>query len=241
MRYAIISDIHSNLEAFETVLAECRKAKVEKIICCGDIVGYGANPKECLNLVRKLNIVAVAGNHDWAVSGRLDFSHFTPDGQAAVVWNRAHLSMEDIAYLNQLPLILKNKECTLVHSSLNDPQRFIYLTSAAKAQDAFVYLETQVCFLGHTHVPNIFIQRGENVMAHSSEELELLPDCKYLINVGSVGQPRDGNPLASFCVYDAAAKTIQVRRVLYDVKKAQQKIIEAGLPQNLGLRLQVGQ
>src|SRR5271154_5272519 len=128
MRYGVISDIHSNLEALQTVLRECSLARVAALLCVGDIVGYGANPKECLSIVRQFKIIAVAGNHDWAVGGKLDFSHFTDDGRAAIEWTRTQVSMEDIAYFNGLELSVKNKDCILVHASLYHPQEFRYMT-----------------------------------------------------------------------------------------------------------------
>ena len=241
MRYGIVSDIHGNLEALEAVLGECRKLKVEALLCGGDIVGYGANPRECLEAVRKCKAVTVAGNHDWAVSGKLDFSHFTPDGRAAVTWTRTRIAFEDIPYVNNLPLCLKNKDCVLVHASLKDPQQFTYLTSIPKAVDTFALMDAPVCFVGHTHVPKVFILRGENIIESDALDFEVDPQYKYIVNAGSVGQPRDGNPLASFCVYDTTLRVIENHRVLYDVKRAQHKILEAGLPQTLALRLARGQ
>jgi len=139
MRYAIISDIHGNLEALQAVLRECHMAKIETLLCTGDIVGYGANPKECLSIVRQFKVISVAGNHDWAVGGRLDFSHFTDDGKKAVEWTRRHILMDDIAYLNSLDLVVKNKELTLVHASLHDPHHFIYMTNLTKASLSFFH------------------------------------------------------------------------------------------------------
>ena len=241
MRYAIISDIHGNWEALEAVLGECRKLRAEAFLCTGDIVGYGANPKECLDALRKLKAVAIAGNHDWAVSGRLDYSHFTPDGKDAINWSRTRMSFEDIAHLNALTVCLKNKDCVLVHGALKDPEHFTYLDSISKAVDSFALMDVAVCFVGHTHVPKVFIQRGDSVLESEALDIEIDPAYKYIVNVGSVGQPRDGNPMASFCVYDTALRMITNHRIVYDIKKAQGKIIEAGLPENLALRLARGQ
>jgi predicted phosphodiesterase len=240
MRYAIISDIHGNLEALQAVLRECSLARAQALLCTGDIVGYGANPKECLAIIRQFKIIAVAGNHDWAVGGRLDFSHFTDDGRAAVEWTRGQISMEDIAYLNGLELSVKNKDCILVHSSLYEPGQFIYVTSLSKAAPSFPLMDIPVCFIGHTHVPGVFVEVGGKnyCLDHSSIEVE--PGYKYIVNVGSVGQPRDGNPMASFCIYDTQFKTIELRRVPYTIQEAQRKILEAGLPRTLATRLAVG-
>lgn len=137
MRYAVISDIHGNLEALQAVLRECSLAGVQALLCAGDIVGYGANPKECLNIIRQFKVISVAGNHDWAVGGKLDFSHFTDNGRAAVEWTRAQISMENIAFLNALELVVKNKDFILVHASLYHPQEFRYLTGISKTLESF--------------------------------------------------------------------------------------------------------
>jgi diadenosine tetraphosphatase ApaH/serine/threonine PP2A family protein phosphatase len=241
MRYGIISDIHGNLEALEAVLSECRNLEVGALLCAGDVVGYGANPKECLDKIRSMKAVIVAGNHDWAVSGKLDFSHFTPDGQAAVMWTRPRLSFEDLDFLSNLPLTLENKDCILVHSALANPSEFTYLTNLAYAGETFALMNVPLCFVGHTHVPKIYIETNGKKYEHQALFVQVVAGCKYIINVGSVGQPRDGSPMASFCVYDTATQIIEIHRVLYNVKKAQQKIIEAGLPEFLSMRLARGQ
>ena len=242
MRYGIISDIHGNLEALTAVLEACRHLKLNSLLCLGDIVGYGANPKECLNIMRQSKAVAVAGNHDWAVCGRLDASHFTEDGKAAITWTRMRMGLEDITYLSSLPLILSNDDCMLAHASVKTPSQFAYLTDIAKATEAFQAMGNQsVLFVGHTHQPKIFIQEAEHVYEQNIVDIDIGDGYQYIINTGSVGQPRDGNPMASFCVYDTLQKTIQIKRCAYDIRLAQQKIIQAQLPKNLALRLAHGQ
>ena len=240
MRYAILSDIHGNLEALQAVLETCRTFKVSALLCCGDIVGYGANPKEVLSIIRQFKVMTVAGNHDWAVGGRLDFSHFTDDGRAAVEWTRTQISMEDIAYLNSLELVVKNKDCILVHASLYHSQEFRYMTNISKATESFILMDVLVCFIGHTHVPAVFVEAGGKLYNLDNSAIELQPGYKYMVNAGSVGQPRDGNPMASFCIYDTQLQTIELRRVPYNIQEAQRKILEAGLPKNLALRLALG-
>ncbi len=240
MRYAIISDIHGNLEGLQAVLRECSLAQVQAVLCSGDIVGYGANPKECLEIIRQFKIISVAGNHDWAVSGRLDFSHFTDDGRRAVEWTRGHIAMEDIAYLNALELSIKNKDCILVHASLYEPQQFRYMTNLSKASISFPLMDVPVCFIGHTHVPGVFVEADGKIYNMDNSTIEIQLKYKYIVNVGSVGQPRDGNPMASFCIYDTQLQTIELRRVPYNIHEAQRKIIEAGLPRTLASRLAVG-
>jgi len=237
MRYGIIADIHSNLEALEAVIAKIYQLKVDLILCAGDIVGYGANPRECLDILRELKVVSVAGNHDWAVCGKLDFSYFTAEGQAAVQWTRKQLAFEDIAYLNNLDLCLKNKDCLLVHSSLENPGQFIYLNNVEKAKEAYSHMDSSICLIGHTHVPRIFIQRDGGVLDSDILDIDINPQYQYIVNVGSVGQPRDGNTMASFCVFDKSLGTIENHRVLYDIRKAQQKILDAKLPESLAVRL----
>lgn len=241
MRYAVLSDIHSNWEALEAVIQECSNLKVEMILCGGDIVGYGASPRECLHAVRQLKMVTVAGNHDWAVCGRLDPTYFTDDGKTAAMWTRSKISIEDIQYLSGLPVTLQNKECALVHASLHVPDRFTYLTDVNRASSSFALMQTQVCFIGHTHVPKVFIESAGRMLQTDQTEIEVDLQSKFIVNVGSVGQPRDGNPMACFCIYDSQRRSISIRRVAYDVERAQQKIITAGLPLTLASRLAQGQ
>lgn len=241
MRYGIISDIHGNLEGLQAVLRECSLARVQAILCTGDIVGYGANPKECLEIIRQFKVITVAGNHDWAVGGRLDFSHFTDDGRAAVEWTRLHLSIEDITYLNAIELSVKNRDFILTHASLDQPQQFMYMTDMSKIIPSFALMDVAVCFIGHTHVPAVFVEADGKAYHLENSSIEVQPGYKYIINTGSVGQPRDGNPMASFGIYDTAMQTIELRRVPYDIQEAQRKIIEAGLPRSLALRLMKGE
>ena len=240
MRYAIISDIHSNWEALTAVRKECQKLKMTTLLCVGDIVGYGANPKECLEFIQKNKIASVAGNHDWAVCGRLDYSHFTPDGKAAIEWSRPRLSFEEITYLAGLPLVFRNNDFMLVHASLQDPEHFHYMFEIEDVIEAFSLMDRAVCFTGHTHIPGIFIESLGRVYRAPGAEAEIQPNCKYMVNVGSVGQPRDGNPLASYGIFDTGTQMIEIKRVPYDIPTAQKKIIEAGLPHALADRLAKG-
>jgi predicted phosphodiesterase len=242
MRYAIISDIHGNLEALRAVLEDCRALELNSLLCLGDIVGYGANPKECLSLIRQSKAIIVAGNHDWAVCGRLDASYFTKDGRAAIEWTRGQMNLEEKTYLNSLPLILSNEDCMIVHSSAKNPSQFPYLTDIAKAKEAFEGMGDQkVCFIGHTHEPKLFIKKAGECYELNALDIDMAQEDQYIVNVGSVGQPRDGDSMASFCVYDTIKQTIQIKRCIYDISSAQEKIIQAGLPKTLALRLAKGQ
>jgi len=240
MRYAILSDIHSNLEALKAVLDTCLENRIDQFLCVGDIVGYGADPKHCLETVCELNALHVAGNHDWAVSGKFDSSFFNEEGKAAIEWTQAHLAKDDFDWLSGLELIINNEDLVMVHGALHKPESFIYLDDISKAPDTFYLMEHAVCFIGHTHVPQIYILQGENIAYAPTTTMKIRKDAKYIINVGSVGQPRDGNPMASFGIFDTKIGVTEIKRVAYDIASAQKKILEAGLPEVLAKRLSVG-
>ena len=240
MKYGIISDIHSNLEALKEVLAACQKERVDKYLCVGDIVGYGPNPKECIDIVQSLGAVCVAGNHDWASIAKLDASYFTPDGKEAIAWTREHLTMESFTFLNSFPLIEKVEDLILVHGTLFEPEKFNYQNNIAEVPDSFNLMDKNLCFVGHTHSPKVFVQFTDKVYVSSERVVEIEQGVKYIVNVGSVGQPRDGNPLASFCIYDTDAEIIEIKRVRYDIEAVQKKIIDAGLPGMLAYRISIG-
>lgn len=240
MKLGILSDIHGNLEAFTAVLKECHSLGVQSILCIGDVVGYGPNPKECLQLIQSINAVCVAGNHDWAVSGKLDPSYFTDDGKQVVMWSRTQLDQEDMRYINSLQLIYQNQGVTMVHSSLNHPELFFRVGDASAALSTFELLKTPVCFVGHTHLPKIFVKHEDRLFEAPQMESQIYNDRKYIINVGSVGQPRDYNPYASYGFYDLDSELIEIRRVRYDIKTTQNKILERGLPKSLAQRLELG-
>ena len=240
MRYAIISDIHSNLEAFEAVLLDCDREGITKFFCLGDIVGYGANPAECLERIKRLDVISVAGNHDWAVAGNIQPTNFNAVAKEAVVWTKENLKPEDIAYLSHLELFKEHDDFYLVHATLHEPEEFIYLNDITESRKTFALMNHQICFLGHTHVPVIFIEHNQDIKICDQHECPLEPNKKYIVNVGSVGQPRDKNPKASYGIYDADRATIQIKRVPYDIGRAQEKILKAGLPMSLAYRLALG-
>ncbi len=241
MRYGILADIHGNLEAFNAVIEACRNYGVRQFFCLGDIVGYGANPKECIALVRENKMTTVAGNHDWAACGRLDREYFNPTAKEAIIWTAEHLTNEEKSYLYNLELTFTHKEFILVHGTLNQPEEFHYLTDIDESMDTFYLMDRGVCFVGHTHVPQIFVKDKDNVDFCPLDYVEVEGDGKYIVNVGSVGQPRDGNPMAAYGIYDPDLKRIEIKRVPYDVKAAQKKILEASLPEMLASRLTIGQ
>ena len=239
MRYALIADIHSNLEALEVVLNDAKEQKCTHYACVGDVVGYGANPKECLDIVRSMGMPVVKGNHDEYCSSEEDLEGFNPHAAEAVNWTRKQLSKEDRAWLRDLKYIRLVASFSMVHATLDGPQRWGYVFDKLAAAASFTYQNTAVCFFGHTHVPVAFV-RDSMVRGGTYSKFRVEPGKKYFVNVGAVGQPRDGNPKSGYVVYDLTEGTIELRRLDYDIAKAQKKIIEAGLPQRLADRLSVG-
>ena len=239
MRYALIADIHSNLEALEVVLNDAKEQKCTHYACVGDVVGYGANPKECLDIVRSMGMPVVKGNHDEYCSSEEDLEGFNPHAAEAVNWTRKQLNKEDRAWLRDLKYIRLVASFSMVHATLDGPQRWGYVFDKLAATASFTYQNTAVCFFGHTHVPVAFV-RDSMVRGGTYSKFRVEPGKKYFVNVGAVGQPRDGNPKSGYVVYDLTEGTIELRRLDYDIPKAQKKIIEAGLPQRLADRLTVG-
>ncbi|MFZ5806105.1 MAG: metallophosphoesterase family protein [Verrucomicrobiota bacterium] len=237
MKYGLFGDIHSNLEALEAVLEDMFAKGVEQMICLGDVVGYNANPSECLKMVRSLKCPIVKGNHDEEASEDRDISHFNPLALESLNYSRKQLSSEQKTFLRALPLQLSIANFTVVHASLDVPARWDYIFTVDEAARSFTYQRTQVCFCGHTHVPKVFIQDGEKIFDFPFEKTELCVEKKYLFNVGSVGQPRDGDWRTAYALFDTELNTIELQRVPYEVVKTQQKILNAGLPTRLAERL----
>ena len=243
MRYAIISDIHSNLEALEAVLAKISGFKVDEILCLGDIVGYNANPNECIDIVRRTGIRCIMGNHDSRASGLEEPDNFTPLAKEAVLWTRDRLSEDNKGFLRKLPRELTIEGFIIFHGSIRDTD--CYIIDEKDASDNFHLLENLPCdmklgFYGHTHVRvALSLQRG-NVFLEPDGELKLSAWKMYLINPGSVGQPRDSDPRASFLIYDEFSEKVDFYRTDYDMAATQEKIIEAGLPVELAERLSMG-
>ncbi|MDD5428634.1 MAG: metallophosphoesterase family protein [Candidatus Omnitrophica bacterium] len=241
MRYALISDIHGNLEALEAVLADLKKERITAYLCLGDIIGYGANPKECIEKVKSLRPeILIAGNHEWGVLGLLELSYFNEQAASAIEWTGNVIDGGDAEYLKTFKLSSSDKCMTLVHGSLEEPKEFFYIFDANDTDKTFRLLKTKICFVGHSHVPGIFSFDGKKPAKVKGMNVKLDNDKKYLVNIGSVGQPRDGDPRASFAIYDARAGAVEIRRVPYDIRSAQAKIIAAGLPPLLASRLAEG-
>ncbi len=239
MKYAIIADIHGNLEAFQVVLEDIRAQNATHIVCLGDVVGYNANPKECLQIVREMNIPCVKGNHDEYCSSDDPLDGFNPHAAEAVHWTREQLNGEEKTWLSDLKYSRMAANFTLVHATLDAPQRWGYVFDKLAAAASFPYQNTQMCFFGHTHVPVAFM-RDTVVRGGTYSKFKSDPSKKYFINVGAVGQPRDNNPKSAYVLYDIDAQTIELRRLDYDIETAQKKIREAGLPERLAERLAFG-
>jgi diadenosine tetraphosphatase ApaH/serine/threonine PP2A family protein phosphatase len=240
MRYAIISDIHSNLEALEAVLKDIEGQDVDQLLCLGDVVGYGANPNECTQRIRDSVSHIVAGNHDFAAIGKTDISYFNPHAKRAVSWTAKTLNQDHAQYLSQAPYTMIVEDLLLVHATPSDPPAWSYLLSAQMAASEFAAFGEPICLIGHSHQPLAF-STAEDAQSWSGEKLSCDSGEQYIINVGSVGQPRDGDPRACYAIFDLHEHAIQLRRVTYDVREAQRKILQAGLPPVLAIRLAHGE
>jgi len=240
MRYAVLSDIHANLEALRAVLADCR-AQVDAVLCLGDLVGYGADPAACVELLDECAPTLVAGNHDCAVTGRLDLEWFNPVARAAAEWTTERLDEAQSGYLAALPLRASVAEATLVHASPARPGEWEYLTTAEDGVAAFEAFETQLCFVGHSHQPGHWsIGSSGPAWRPGAGDIAFENGRRYIVNVGSVGQPRDRDSRACYAVWDRATRRVTFRRVTYDVGEARRKIVAAGLPRFLADRLRNG-
>ena len=236
-----MSDLHSNLEAVSAVFRHIDSQKVDEVICLGDIVGYGASPKEVLGMVRAHCAVVIAGNHDHAVAGKTDRDYFNPSAKTAVEWTTKQLSEDDLHYIRELPFIVKKENFICVHANLAEPEEWHYVLDEFDASATFSQMDdATVCFIGHSHVPIAFEESEFVNYFGPYTELKLNPACRYIVNVGSVGQPRDGVVDAAYVVYDSVSLIVQLFRVRYDISSAQKKIISAGLPAFLAERIKHG-
>jgi predicted phosphodiesterase len=238
-RYAVLGDIHGNWEALSTVLADATEQGVTQYVSVGDLVGYNADPAACLEKIRELDCVVVRGNHDHYCSHEESLHDFHPLAAKVIAWTRDQLNDEQIDYLRHLKMHVSLDGFTMVHSTLDMPDHWGYVFDTLEAEAHFNYQHTSVCFYGHTHVPVVFDKLGR-VTRRDTEMLKIEIGHKYFINVGSVGQPRDGDPRCGYVIYDTGAKTVEFRRLTYDLPVAQAKIRAAGLPERLAERLAIG-
>ncbi len=244
MRIAVISDVHANLAAFDAVIADW--GTVDAVWHLGDIVGYGPDPVECIDRLRNLRAVNIAGNHDLAAIGKIDTSTFNPAAAAAVAWTRDHLTPDAVAYLEALPHLYETGEYTLAHGSPRNPI-WEYVLDEADARANFAAFKTTVCFIGHSHVPLAYSARrnGDSIAQVWPERVlydqdVAFGDRRHLINVGSVGQPRDRDPAARYLLLDSDRRAYRRRRVEYPIAQTQQRMRAAGLPEVLWRRLELG-
>lgn len=241
MSMVILSDIHSNLESFQAVLKDLSHEQVDQVLFLGDIVGYAADPDQCIEILRGLTPHSVAGNHDWAAVGLTEIGYFNPMAQAAVEWTAGIITADHAAFLKGLPLTGSLPGILLVHAAPYHPEAWDYICSPDDASQCFRHCDQKICFTGHSHYPISFVEDQEgNISVIRDSTFTLLDSCRYLINVGSVGQPRDGDPRAAYGIYKPEDATFSLKRVPYDIKRTREKIIAAGLPSFLASRLTEG-
>jgi len=240
-RIGIFSDIHGNLQALEAIFRVLETdEKADRCFCCGDIVGYGGNPNECVDFIRAKNCPVVAGNHDHAALGMTDTSYFNEIAKMAIQWTGEVLTPQNADFLRALPMEITEEEILIVHSSPRDPAAWNYILTLGDARINFEHFKEQICFVGHSHQPFIIEYAAGKLFCPSQPSIAVAMDHRYLINVGSVGQPRDGNPDAAYAIYDRSEQRIEIKRVTYDMAAAQEAIRLQGLPLQLADRLNHG-
>jgi diadenosine tetraphosphatase ApaH/serine/threonine PP2A family protein phosphatase len=242
MRYALLADIHANLTALEAILGDIgRQGGVEEVWCLGDVVGYGPEPGQCIELLKGTKHICIAGNHDLAAIGRLALSNFNPDAASAIRWTAERLTDADAGFLAALPTVMEREGFTLVHGSPREPV-WEYLVSIGAARESFSHFKTRFCLVGHSHMPLVFKQEedGASFIPFAESIGQVLGKDRLIINPGSVGQPRDGDPRASYAIYDSEAGVVRLHRVPYDINEVQFKIIKNNLPVRLSVRLGQG-
>lgn len=242
MRLLVLGDIHGNLEALSAVVADARAKGYDRAVSVGDVVGYGADPSACLDLLREIGAGIVLGNHDQAVLGTLPLEGFNEYARAAVEWTAARLSALETAFLGTFPYVIREEGYAVSHGTLHRPEEYRYLLTEAEAAASLEVLDRPVCFLGHTHLP-VWVRTArdrEGLEISVSDPAPVEPGRPVLVNVGSVGQPRDGDPRTAYCLYDSGTRQAVLHRIPYDLETTGRKIREAGLPAILADRLKVG-
>jgi len=241
VRYCIFGDIHGNLHALEAVLEDCKSQQIDAYLCTGDLVGYGAFPSECIARVREVSQEVVAGNHDFAVCGKLALDFFNSYAKTAVLWTREQLNEEELDYLRHLQLTaVVDEDTTVSHATIYDPHAFDYIQTQYDAHLSLQELSTTCGFVGHSHIPIAFYLKDGAVNWTMEPALELEGCEKALVNVGSVGQPRDEDPRTGYALYDSETGRVEIRRLEYDIDREAARIRAAGLPEMLADRLYLG-
>jgi predicted phosphodiesterase len=241
MKIALISDIHANLEALEAVFQDIEKQDVDGTICLGDVIGYGCNPNECFDLVNTKCRQTLMGNHEYIAMGLLEGHQLNEVAMESSEWTRKQLSDNTMSSLADLELDARIEGAYLVHASPDEPSDWHYILKPPHAESAFKSFDENICFFGHSHLPMIFsLSPNGRLSGKNGHDFDPDPDCRYLVNVGSVGQPRDRDPRACYVVYDSSIGEVCYRRVEYDIEFAQKKMTEAKLPDMLIERLAAG-
>ena len=242
MRIGIFSDVHANIEAMNAVVDAFRSERIDKYVCIGDVVGYGASPNECCDLIRKLAAFTILGNHDAAVAGRMDYSYYYDAARQALDLHSRQLTQENMVWLRNLPYEVREGDVTFCHGSPINLEEFEYIFSVEQATRCLEIWDDlgAVTFIGHSHLCKVFELTRSTVEELPPVDFDLNPDRKYIVSVGSVGQPRDYDNRASYTVYDTVEKTFEFKRVAYDIDTAAQKIFAAELERNFGNRLFLG-
>lgn len=239
MKYAIVGDIHGNYEALKAVVSALKYDRPDVKICLGDIVGYGPEPRPCIGTIIEEGFFCIAGNHDHGVAGLVDESVFNYFAREALLWTREQLSQDEMKFLAGLGFVAHFKEFAAAHGSLHGPELFNYIQTLFDAELSFEALDKQLFFYGHTHVPMVFFNTTPMTYTMSGD-VALTDNSRCLVNAGSVGQPRDEDPRACYCIYDTTEKHVYFRRVPYNVQATAKKIVEAGLPEALAIRIELG-
>jgi diadenosine tetraphosphatase ApaH/serine/threonine PP2A family protein phosphatase len=243
MRYGIFSDVHANLDALEAVLRAFEREKIDALVCLGDTVGYGAQPNDCCDIVKRVTRYTILGNHDAAVAGRMDYSYYYDAAREALDWHSRQLTSENMNWLRKLNYFERDGATHFCHGSPVDLEEFEYIFSVEQAATCIPIWERlgQATFIGHSHLCKAFAVSKERVFEVVTREFEVRTEYRYVISVGSVGQPRDHDPRASYTIYDSANHRFEFRRVEYDVAEAARRIYDIGqLSDSFGARLFAG-
>lgn len=240
MKIALISDIHANLEALEAVMQDIEQQRADRIVCLGDMIGYGPDPLPCLDVIEKSCQVRLMGNHEYAVIGKLSSNQVNSTAKIALQWTHAQLADDAIPRISNLPFTATIDGLFLVHASPCEPEKWRYILSPGDAELAFKHFTQRICFNGHSHLPMIFALSDNQLRRQTGHDFCPGDVTRYIVNVGSVGQPRDNDPRACYVTYDSEEQEILFHRVEYDIAKAQHKMKQAELPAMLIHRLQAG-
>lgn len=241
MKIAVISDIHGNLEALTAVLKDIESMKVDRIHCLGDVVGYGCNPRECLELVTNNCEIKLVGNHEFMVMGLIPKENCNSIAQISLKWTREQLTDYEMTLLEEFEINRTEGSFHFVHASPHEPDQWNYILDPVQADLAFKALKTNYCFVGHSHIPLICVEMvGDQPRMKTGHDFVMDEEYRYIINVGSVGQPRDSDPNSCYVTVDTESLDVNYRRIEYDVAKTQQKMTQAELPEMLVKRLSIG-